>query len=46
MYSVNYLSSAKTTTVLALQIARAFGLETNIGLMGIQIQYGGDADDC
>lgn len=32
--------------MLALQIAHEFALEINIGLLGIQIQYGNGTDDC
>lgn len=31
--------------MLAIQTFREFGLEINIGLMGIKIQYGGGTDD-
>lgn len=31
---------------LSFLIAREFGLNINVGIMGIQIQYGRGADDC
>lgn len=43
---INYLPCAKTTIILALQIAHEFGLEIKIWLMGIQIQCGGGMNDC
>lgn len=32
--------------ILALKIARDFGMEVKIGRMGIEMQYGGGWDDC
>lgn len=40
---INYLSCATKTITIALQVFREFGLEIDIGLVGIQIQNGGGA---
>lgn len=40
---INYLSYATKTIILVLQVFREFGLEIDIGLVGIQIQNGGGA---
>lgn len=42
----NYLSYARNTITLALQIARELELKINIELMGILIPYYGIKDDC
>lgn len=42
---INYQINATATIILALQLAREYGLEINIEMMGIQIQYGGGTDD-
>lgn len=40
---INYLSYS-TTIILAVQIDRGFGFEINIGLIGVNIHYGGGTD--
>lgn len=43
---IKYLLYYATTTILsARQIARKFGLEIDIGLMEIQVLYGGGTDN-
>lgn len=41
IYIINNLSYATTTINLAFQLACEFYLEINIGLLRVQIQYGG-----
>lgn len=46
---INHLSNARNNQScrgLLLHIVREFGLEINIGAMGIQIRYGECTDDC
>lgn len=42
---IKYLLHEITTIILALEIADEIGLQTNIGLMRIQIQYGVNTDE-
>lgn len=42
---INYLLHKTTTIILALEIADEIGLQINIGLVRIQIQYGENTDE-